>query len=88
LSPVELAWYPVLTRAVRALPFSGRIERSYLRLAFTNRLAGPISLLQRIHPREAVRGEVPDLAEGWKRYGEPFREDPLYAPYAEDYLLS
>ena len=88
LSPVELAWYPRLTRGLRALPFGRRIEGRYLRMALANRLSAPIRLLQRLRPLAPVHPTIPEgLLAGWEGRAEPFRDDPLYAPYAEDYLL-
>ena len=93
LSPVELAWYPRLTRAVRALPIGGRLRRRvearYLRLAMSNRLAAPIALMQRLRPAEPVTDAMLSdaMVGAWLGRSEPFRGDPLYAPYAEDYLL-
>ena len=88
LSPVELAWYPRLTRALRALPFGRLVERRYLRMALANRLSAPIAMLQRLRPLEPVLGDVPAaLLDGWRGRAEPFRGDPLYELYAEDYLL-
>jgi hypothetical protein len=93
LSPVELAWYPRLTRRIRSLPLGARlrraIERRYLRMAMTNRLGGSIALLQRLRPAEPVTGDqlTDQLVGAWRGRSEPFRGDPLYAPYAADYLL-
>jgi hypothetical protein len=93
LTPVELAWYPRLTRRVRALPVGRRvrrkIERTYLGLAMANRLRRPIAILQRVRPLRPVTGELlTDEAVGaWRGLAEPLRGDPVYAPYAKDYLL-
>lgn len=93
LTPVELAWYPRLTRRVRALPVGRRlrrrIERAYLRLALANRLRRPIAICQRVRPLRPVTGELlsEEAVGAWRGLAEPFRGDPLYAPYAGDYLL-
>src|SRR6185436_17922767 len=50
LSPVEMYWYPRLTRAVRALPIGRPLRSLYLRGAFANRLRLPIAILQRLRP--------------------------------------
>ena len=93
LSPVELAWYPLLTRAVGRLPLGRRlraaIERRYLHRVAANRLARPIALLQRLHPLPPVTDA--GLAEGAlaavRGRSETLRDDPLYAPYADEYLF-
>ena len=93
LSPVELAWYPRLTRFVRALPVGGplrrRIEGRYLRLARANRLSRAVGLLQRLRPRppvtdSALTAEIE--AAMWGKAGS-LRGDPLFQPYLTDYFL-
>ena len=66
-----------------------RVEARYLRLAMENRLRPLIGLLQRARPAEPVGPErLSDaLVDDWRGRSEPFRDDPLYAPYAADYLL-
>jgi hypothetical protein len=91
LSPVELAWYPRLTRRIRSLPVGGRLRRRiegrYVRMAMDNRLRRPIALLQRLRPKAPVPAVTTEAVSPWRGRAESFRSDPLYAPYAADYLL-
>ena len=93
LSPQALYWYPRLTARVRRLPIGkrlrGKLLRLYLPLVRTDRLRLPIRLLGTIRPFGRV---TPDLVtdELVKRFGrraESLRGNPLYAPYADDYLI-
>jgi hypothetical protein len=89
LSPVELYWYPRLTRAVRKLPVGARLRRLYARAAFVNRFRIPIAVLQRLRPGQPVTAElIPDEAvNAFRGQAESLRGNPLYAPYARDYLF-
>jgi len=90
LSPVELAWYPRLARTARSLPLAGGAAHKLLaRAAFNNRLRPAIRLLQRLRPREAVTADSiePALVESFRGRADCLRDEPLYAPYADDYLL-
>lgn len=88
LSGEEMAWYPRFARALRKLG-SRRLFALYVRAAFSNRLRRPIRLAQRIRPaRPVTAGLLPDeVVEGFRGCAETLRSDPLYAPYAADYLL-
>lgn len=87
LSGEELAWYPRLARIARKVP-SGRAYRLYVGAAFTNRLRLPIRVLQRLRPAAPVNASViPDeVLEPFRGLADSLRDDPLYAPYAADYL--
>lgn len=93
LSPVELRWYPRLSRILLALPLPGRLRRrvvdGYVRLALDNRLAPLIAVLQRIAPAPPVTTEVlPEEPPGVERHrAETLRGRPHYADYADDYRL-
>jgi hypothetical protein len=93
LSGVEMAWYPRLTRLVRALPVGARllrrIEKAYLRMAMANRFGRLIALCQRIRPRTPVSERLVSDAVIGKYRGRAtlLGGDPLYAPYLDDYLL-
>jgi hypothetical protein len=89
LSPVEMYWYPRITRLVRRLR-SQRLFRLYIRAAFHNRLKGPIRILQRLRPGTPVTAAtLPDaILEQFRGRAESLRDHPLYAPYLADYLLS
>jgi hypothetical protein len=89
LSEVELYWYPRLTRFVRKHA-PRRVFTAYARAAFTNRLRLPIRVLQRLRPAAPVSAD--DLPEShiemYRGFADSLRDNPLYAPYASDYLLS
>jgi hypothetical protein len=93
IGPVELAWYPRLTRFVRSLPVGGplrrRIEAHYLARARDDRLSGLVSRLQRWRPKEPVTGALlgDDFVRSVAGTTETLREDPLYAAYAGEYFL-
>ena len=89
-SPVELAWYPAMTRTVRRVPFArGLVRRSYGRLLYRRRLAFLARLFQRVSPRPPVTPVLigDDFLEQFRGQGELLRGEPLYAPYLADYLL-
>lgn len=87
LSPVELYWYPRLTRVMRRLPAS-RLRAAYISAAQENRLRRPIAVLQRLRPGTPfTAASIPDgLVDMYRGRAESLRGDPLYAPYAADYL--
>lgn len=93
LSPVELRWYPRLTRLALALPLPGRVRRRaldrYGRLVRANRLGRLVALLQLVAPAAPVTGEgVPQQAfEALRGRAETLRGRPYYAAYHRDYLL-
>ena len=88
LSPVELYWYPRLTRAVLRLP-SPRMRAAYASAAMRNRLRRPIAILQRLRPGTPVTSaSIPDeLVEMFRGRAESLRNNALYAPYEAEYLL-
>ena len=88
LSPVELSWYPRLSRAVRRLG-SDRVLSRYARAALANRFRLPIRLLQRIRPAEPANlRDLPEsLVEAYRGRADCLRGEALYAPYASDYLF-
>lgn len=93
LSPEELYWYPVVSRAVSAAaerlgPRGGRWYRRYAQLVFGGRLRPLARALARARPGRRVAGggaleRVLALCAG---RAELLRGDPLYAPYAAEYL--
>lgn len=88
LSAAEMYWYPRFHRVVRTTRSRHLYER-YVRLAFANRLKGPIAVLQKIRPRGLVTpAMIPDeLLAGFRGRAESLRENPLYAAYLREYLL-
>lgn len=93
LSPVELRWYPRLTRAILALPVGARARKrlfeAHARATFRNRLRRPIALLQRLRPAPPVTAElIPDaLVERFRGQADLLRCEPLFTPYSADYLF-
>lgn len=93
LSPVELRWYPRLTRLVRRFARGNRLRsavlRRYVPAIERNRLRRLIGLLQRLRPAQPVTIDlISDEAVNFFRgRAESLRGDPLYAPYADDYLF-
>ena len=87
LSPIEMYWYPRITRFMRRLP-SRRLFEHYIRAALRNELRGPIALLNRVKPGLPVTAQsIPDeVVNGFRGRAESLRGNPLYAPYASDYL--
>ncbi len=87
LSPVELYWYPRLSRAVRKIG-SDRVLARYARAALVNGLRVPIRILQRLRPgTPANLGDIPEgLVEAYRGRADCLRDHPLYARYASDYL--
>jgi len=89
LSPTELRWYPRFARLARRLPFGRTMSRLYSRLAFDNRLAPLIAQLDRFWPAKPVDGTIvtDDLLEGSRGLSDGLATDPIYAPFARNYLF-
>lgn len=89
LSPIEMQWYPRLTRAAHRWPIGARLRHWYLRGAFVNRFRRPIALLQRLRPVPPITAAtIPDaLLNAYRGKAETLRGNALYAAYARDYLL-
>lgn len=88
LTPAELAWYPRFARAAARVR-SERFAKLYARMAFKGGLRPAAKLMQRIRPLSPIAPRlVPDgVLEAFRGKVECLRGDPLYAPYADDYLL-
>ncbi|CAA9309590.1 MAG: hypothetical protein AVDCRST_MAG89-1030 [uncultured Gemmatimonadetes bacterium] len=94
LTPEELYWYPVISRAVSAVvaplgeKWHRRIFTRYVRLMSRNHLRLPVRVLARARPHARVTDA--DFPAGIEMYqagrAESLLGDPLYAPYAEEYL--
>lgn len=87
LSPVELYWYPRLTRVLRRLP-GRRLRAAFADAAMNNRLRRVIAALQRLRPGAPFTvASIPEgLVDLYRGHAESLRGNPLYAPYAADYL--
>lgn len=94
LAPEELYWYPVISRGVSAVASrlgptrSGKVYGWYARKTYDNRLRPLISLLSRMRPGRKVTAEdFPcEILDHCVGKAERLRDDPLYAPYAREYL--
>ncbi len=89
LSPAELRWYPRIARLVRRLPLRRFMSRLYFGLVFENRLAPLIGLLNRLWPARPVDGTIitDALLEKVRGLSDGLAADPIYAPFARDYLF-
>ena len=93
LSPEELSWYPRITRLVRKLPIGDRARRRLYRVYVRRTASGDLQplarLLERFRPSTAVTPDsLPDdLVERFRGKADCLRGDPIYAPYADAYLL-
>jgi hypothetical protein len=87
LSPIEMYWYPRLTRFVRRLR-SRRLFDRYILAAMRNELRGPIAWLNRLKPGTPFTSEsIPEEAvNAFRGRADSLRGNPLYAPYAAEYL--
>jgi hypothetical protein len=93
LSPVELRWYPRIARVFDYLPLGTRLRRIciafYARVVNRNLLRAPIGLLQWLYPLEALNeGMISErVLESFRGKAISLRDDPIYAPYADEYLF-
>ena len=93
LSPEELSWYPRITRLVRRLPIGERARRrvyqAYVRRTMAGDLRLVTRLLQRVRPSIAITPDsiTDDMVDRFRGKAESLRGDPIYVPYADDYLL-
>lgn len=87
LSPIELYWLPRLTRLMRRIP-SRRLRDRYSRATLGNGLRGPIAWLNRLKPGTPFTSEsIPEeLVNAFRGRADSLRGNPLYAPYAAEYL--
>lgn len=94
LTPQELYWYPMISRAVSGTASvlgeraRGVIWRRYMSLTLRNRLRPLVRVLARIRPGRGVTEAdfPPHYALHCAGNADSLRDDPLYAPYAADYL--
>lgn len=93
LTPEELYWYPRMSRAVYAAagrlpsPVRSRLLGAYGRRVFQGRLGTLARGLSRVSPGRVTRADFPaEALRGCVGRAERLRHDPLYAPYAAEYL--
>jgi hypothetical protein len=93
LSPLELRWYPKLSRRLERLPVGlatrRRLQARYFAAVDKGRLAWLARLLQRLRPAPPFASGLvdDDFLEGMRGCGEGLARVPLYRPYAADYLF-
>lgn len=95
LGDAELCWYPRLTRLVRRLVrvFPGRVRRRVFRLYInairSNRLRLIAQILQRLRPAPPVSSSliIGATLESFRGRANSLRDEPLFAPYASEYLF-
>jgi sulfotransferase family protein len=93
LSPIELRWYPRLARVILALPVGNSLRRAFFRhyaaAALYKRFGGLVRILQMLRPAKPVTADAipPRFLATFAGNARCFRADPLYQPYAADYLL-
>jgi hypothetical protein len=93
LSPIELRWYPRLTRTLSKLPLGAALRRRLLDLhvagAMENRWRFAIALLQRARPAPPATAEIiPDeVLARFRGQADSLGVDPSYARYAREYLF-
>lgn len=94
LSPEELYWYPVITRAVADVASRlgqarrERVHRWYVRRTLDNRFRRLVAILSRLRPeRRITPADFPDdILEHCRGKATLLKGDPLYTPYADEYL--
>jgi hypothetical protein len=94
LSPEELYWYPLISRTVFAvgarLPgrLRDRVLDAYETRVFNARLRPLVRVLGRVNPGRTISwDDFPvDLLRHFRGRASRLRADPLYAPYAREYL--
>ena len=93
LSPVELSWYPRMARAIQRLPLGtstrGMLGQRFTRAINSGRLTPLVAALQKIRPLPLVTTDSYDTAliEKFRGCADSLRLNPLFAPYAADYLF-
>lgn len=94
LSPAELYWYPVMSRAVFRVVsrLNGRVRARlhgwYLNRLFENRFRRVVNALHGLLPSRVVTADdfPADVMDHCRGRAERLRHHPLYAPYPAEYL--
>ena len=85
-------WYPRITRAVLGMPIGGRLRQRLFRWHVGQTMADgyrlPLRVAHRLFPTAPINGaSIPDrYLEIFRGRAETLGHEPLYAPYAPDYL--
>lgn len=96
LSPEELYWYPLISRAVSAAASRlgtarfRRVYRWYVGKTLDNRLHLLIEALRLLQPgRKITKSDFPsDILRYFEGKATRLKDNPLYAPYVAEYLLA
>jgi hypothetical protein len=92
LSPSEMRWYPRFAAAIAKAPLGPRLKKRlterFGHIAHDNRLAGLVGLLQRASPAVPVSLDAlpPAALEVFRGKARSLAAEPLFTPYAADYL--
>jgi hypothetical protein len=94
LSPIELQWYPRISRFVRRLPVGDRLRRKIF-AAYVSRIGGRrfgrlIAVLDRLRPADSFQPSAQwesALASQVKGMADSLCRDPNFEPYAAEYIL-
>jgi hypothetical protein len=93
LGPVQLAWYPRLSRLALGLPLPRRAQRrvadAWTVRTSEDRLARLAQLLQAVLPREPVDPDTlaAPILDLFRGCADSLQDAPLYARYRSEYLL-
>jgi hypothetical protein len=94
-SPQELYWYPILSNLVSAVAWRlgkrrfAQIYRRYVSLTRRNGLRRLVRILDRLKPGKMItEDDFPwdEILPHFRSYATVVQNDPLYAPYANEYL--
>jgi len=92
ISPEALVWYPRITRGVLKVPIRGRLRKRLFHWHVGQTMAGryrrPLGLAHRVFPAAPIgTSSVPESClEAFSGTANSLRDEPLYAPYADDYF--
>jgi hypothetical protein len=92
-SPVELAWYARFNSLAHAIPAPVRVKRrlvdAHLKALDQGRWSKVADLCQKLRPRQEIAAQVisASVIERFAPKAEILRSNPVYRPYAADYLL-
>lgn len=93
LSPVELSWYPRMAQGIQRLPIGWRLREAlnkrFIRALNAGKLTGLVTRLQKTHPLPPVTADriSDEIVNKFKGCAGSLRENPMFAPYAADYLF-
>jgi hypothetical protein len=92
LTASEMRWYPKFSAAIQKAPLGARGRKAlasrYARLSHRNKLSALIRLLQKVAPDMPVSVDLlpPHVVEVFRGRASCLAGEPLFAPYAAEYL--